>query len=171
MSKLAKIRQKQRRAWIGKLASAKASQLRVKARRAKARAEARARARFTVTITTIAGEQRELRVCGSYLVRAVLADISRVDGVPVERLCLCFGLLLLENLRTLSDYNIQKGVWLTLVRNTQPLTYHCRLRGREGMPDSFWEAVRHWREVLRAETLPAGFSASDLEKPGSYDPS
>ena len=81
-----------------------------------------AEAEFTVTITDIAGEQRVLLVRGRYMVRAVLEAISAADGVPVERLRLSFGLLLLDDARTLSDYNLQEGAVLTLVRNAAPLT-------------------------------------------------
>ena len=84
--------------------------------KARARARARARVRFEVTIVSPAAEAFQLLASGAFLVEQLRLGIARRVGHPPAWLRLLFGDRQLADGGTLSDYNIQEGTVITLVK-------------------------------------------------------
>ena len=73
-----------------------------------------------VTVNVISGASFRLEVAYEYIVGTVKAKIQRRKGIPQDQQQLLFDGVLLENNRTLREYNVQNESTLTLVLLSPP---------------------------------------------------
>lgn len=70
---------------------------------------------MTISVTTITGEMHYLEANPTTTIEQFKAMLSHLTGVPCDEQRLCFNGRQLDDLRTLNDYNISKGLMLQLI--------------------------------------------------------
>lgn len=114
-----------------------------------------------IMVKTMTGKSLPIDTEASETIEEVKSRIAEAEGIPIDQQRLIFGKRQLEDGRSLSDYNIQRGAELTLCLRLRGGMYHGS-SGRSDLHPAFLLMVEGPNNCDMALQVNAGTTLSEL---------